>query len=431
MTPPPAAPASPAAPSPTEALPPTPGSVWWPLLALIAGFALSQAFRTVTAILAGGLQAEFALSAQALGLFAGTFAFAFGLSQFGMGVALDYYGLRRTLLAVFPLAIVGAGVSALAPNFATLVAGQVLIGIGCSPAFVTCTLYIARHFPPKRFAFVSGLALGLGGLGLLLTGTPMAWWVGVTSWRAGFALLGALALLAWLAIHRWLPGATPGAHPRPDTLAGTLRGFGALFLQPHTLGIVALALVSYAAFLTLRGLWLGPLLTARHGFDLLQVGHVALAMSLLSLFMPALFGRLDPGPATRRRWIVGFALTTATVFLAMAGWQHAWTDVAAMVLVGALSGVGVLQYANVRSSYPPEVAGRALSVFTMAMFLGVALVQWLTGWVASVAPAWGLDPYAAAMGSTGLLLALGAGVFGWLPAGHPGGPDGPRPEAPR
>jgi predicted MFS family arabinose efflux permease len=389
---------------------------WWPLLALISGFALSQAFRTVTTLIAGGLQQEFGLTAQALGMYAGTFAFAFGLSQFAMGVALDYYGLRHTILAVFPLAIVGAVVSALAPNYGVLVLGQALIGIGCSPAFVSCTLYIARHFPPKRFAFFSGLALGLGGLGLLLTGTPMAWWVQHTSWRAGFGLLATLAVLAWLLI-RWRVYEPPHeSHTRPATLAGTLKGFASLFLLPHTPGIMALSMVSYASFLTLRGLWLGPLLTHRHGFSLMEVGNVALTVSMLSLFMPALFGRMDPGPDTRRRWIVFFAGATALIFLLMAGWHNMWSDVLGTIVVGALSGAGVLQYANVRTAYSADMAGRALSVFTMAMFLGVALVQSLTGWAASLAQQQGLDPYTWAMASTGALLALGAAAFWWLPA---------------
>ena len=57
----------------------------------------------------------------------------------------------------------------------------------------------------------------------------------------------------------------------------------------------------------------------------------------------------------------------------------------------------MLQYADVRASYPPEMTGRALSLFTMAMFLGVALVQWFTGWVAAWAEAWGVEPYKAVM----------------------------------
>ena len=47
------------------------------LLALTAAFAMSQAFRTVAAILAAPLQAEFGLSPQQLGSFAGAFHFAF------------------------------------------------------------------------------------------------------------------------------------------------------------------------------------------------------------------------------------------------------------------------------------------------------------------------------------------------------------------
>jgi hypothetical protein len=49
--------------------------------------------------------------------------------------------------------------------------------------------------------------------------------------------------------------------------------------------------------------------------------------------------------------------------------------------MSVLSGYGTLIYADVRSSYPPATTGRALSIFTMAMFLGAALMQWLSGWL--------------------------------------------------
>ena len=40
-----------------------------------------------------------------------------------MGIGIDLHGVRRTVLAAFPLAIVGALVSALATSFPVLVAG--------------------------------------------------------------------------------------------------------------------------------------------------------------------------------------------------------------------------------------------------------------------------------------------------------------------
>jgi predicted MFS family arabinose efflux permease len=388
---------------------------WLPLLTLVSAFALSQAFRTVTAMMAAGLQQDFGLSTRALGFFSATFAFSFGLSQFVIGIALDFYGLRRTWLCTFPLAILGALTSALAPNYAVLVLGQVLIGIGCSPAFVVCTLFIARRFPVQRFAAISGVAMGMGGLGLVLTATPLAWLIDVSSWRVGFAVLAGLACISWLLVHRQLREGLATAHHRPENLGHALRGFGALFLLPQTWGILALALVNYASFLTLRGLWLGPLLMHRHGMSLVQTGNVALVVSVLSLFTPALFGHFDPGPAQRREWIVRAVLAMTSVFALMAFLPMAWVDVGGMVALAVISGAGILQYANVRASYSAEMSGRAMSVFTMAMFLGVAIVQSLSGLAASWSQALGQDPYAGVLVCVASLLALGALAFRLLP----------------
>lgn len=391
------------------------------LLALVSGFALSQAFRTITAIMATGLQAEFGLSAQALGVFAGTFAFAFGTMQLFMGIAIDFWGIRRTLLVAFPMAIAGAALSAVATGYSMLLLGQVLIGVGCAPAFLVCTVFIARYFAPSRFAAVSGAAMGVGGLGMLFTGTPLAWLVEQSSWRWGFGVLAGLAALAWALIF-WkvrepqAAHADTAPHATPESLGQTVRGFGALFLLPHTVGILLLALMTYASMLSLRGLWLGPLLIDRHGYTLVASGHVATAMSLVSLFSPAFFGRMDPGPGTRRRWLIGFTVLMAALFAAMGVWQLAWLDVAGPLAVGVLSGYMVLQYADVRSSYPAAMTGRAMSVFTMALFLGVALMQWITGVAASTAKAQGAEPYAAVMFTIAGMLALGAAAFRWLPA---------------
>ena len=191
---------------------------------------------------------------------------------------------------------------------------------------------------------------------------------------------------------------------------------GALFQLPHTVGILILGMSCYAAFLTLRGLWLGPMLIGRYQFSLVESGNVALLVSLISLFTPAMFGRMDPGPARRRRWLNNFSLLMAALFLLMAFLHHAAANVALILLMGLVSGYSILQYADVRSSYPPELTGRALSLFTMAMFLGVALMQWLTGIVAAWAEGRGIEPYQAVMFSIAAMLATASTAFRFLPS---------------
>ena len=388
------------------------------LLALLSGFALSQAYRTTTSIVAQGLQVDFGLQASSLGAFAGLFGLSFGVAQLLMGIGLDRYGLRRTVLAAAPLGIAGAALSALAPSYGWLMAGQVLIGVGYSPAFVACTLFIARHFSAERFAFFSGMSMGVGGLGLLFTGTPLAWVVQHWGWRAGFGVLSALSAMSWLLIFALVREPVhPDAPPRPPESWGqALAGFAALLTLPHTWGIIVLGMSCYAAFLSLRGLWLGPLLMDRFGFSLLDSGNVALALSLIALFTPAVFGRMDPGKHRRRAWVGNASLLMAGLFAVMAFLHHGGTTVALMILMGLLSGYSILQYSDARSSYPPELTGRALSLFTMAMFLGVALMQSVTGALGAWAGARGMEPYRVVLLAIAVWLALASLAFRFLPA---------------
>ena len=386
------------------------------LLVLISGFALSQAFRTAAAIMAPPLQQAFALTPQQLGLFAGVFHFAFGGLQLFMGMGIDVYGVRRTVLAVFPLTVIGALLTASADSYGGLLVGQALTGIGCAPAFLVCTVFIARRFPAERYASVNGAALGIGSVGLLLTGTPLAWVIQAWSWRAGYVALAGCAALAWLAILlRVREDAPLRTGPRPGVLAA-LRGYGELFRLPQTAGIIGLALFTYASFLSLRGLWLGPLLIDRYRFTLVDSGNVALAVSVLGMVGPPLFGRLDPGDAQRRRrWIVGCTLACAALFTAMAFWLPASFEVTLALAVGIVSGYMVMQYADVRATYPAHMTGRAMAVFTMAMFLGVALMQWLTGLAASAAAALDIETYTAVFAAIACFLLLGAGLYRFLP----------------
>ena len=166
------------------------------LLALASAFVLSQAFRTLGAIMGPPLAGHLQLSAQQLGLWSAAFHFAFGAMQLAMGVSLDLWGVRRTILLALPFAVAGALLSSQAGSFGVLLLGQALIGAGCAPAFLVCTVFIGRHFAPERFTATSGLVMSLSGLGVLATATPLAWLIERGSWRWGFGVLAGLSVLA-------------------------------------------------------------------------------------------------------------------------------------------------------------------------------------------------------------------------------------------
>lgn len=154
----------------------------------------------------------------------------------------------------------------------------------------------------------------------------------------------------------------------------------------------------------------------RHDFSLVRSGHVAFVVSLISLFTPAIFGRLDPGILGRRKWLGNLSLAMAALFVLLALWQDARANVATLIAMALLSGYGLLQYADVRASYPNHMTGRALSLFTMSMFLGVALMQWLTGAVAAWAQRQGWEAYSAVALTIALWLSMASMAYRLLPA---------------
>jgi predicted MFS family arabinose efflux permease len=390
---------------------------WVMVAALTSIFAMSQAYRTLPAIVANAIEAEFHLSAQAIGFFAGAFHLSFGLMQLFVGVALDRYGPKWTVCVFFSLAVVGAILCAAAPSFTVLNAGQILLGIGSAPAFLAVLLFTAHAYPPNRFTSISGYAMSFGGLGMLATATPLAFVVQTWSWRASFALLAIGSVLALAATFLLVRDRAPPPGAKSQTLAEAFKEAALLFKAPQSAGILVLGAITYSSLLALRGLWIVPLFVQRHHFTLVQTGNVVLILSVAMLFSPMIFGRIDPGIRWRRQVIIAGALVSALLILIL-GWaapRSSSADIALTLAIGLISGFIILQYADVRASYAPDVAGRALAIFTMAMFLGVALVQWLTGMVAGFVIERGHEPLFAVHATLAFLLVAASAAFIALP----------------
>lgn len=382
------------------------------LAALISAFALSQAFRTVVTLVALPLQAEFGVGDDMIGVVGGAFHLAFGLMQLPVGFMLDRHGPRRTILLSFPAAVAGALVSATASSIPMLIVGQWLVGIGCAPCFLAPLVVVSRLRSPTEFSRLSGIVLGVGGAGMLLTGTPLAWVVDAFSWRSAFWVLAVAAAASWLWCWKSVPRLEPivtGAGHASTTR--TLLEFGRILRNRHMLGMIALGWVTYASFISLRGLWLVPLLVGRHEFTLVASGHLALAGSILALIGPPVAGRLDPGGAGRRIVLAGGTLAYAGFFALLAHGIGAAGDAALTLVLALASGYVVLLYSEVREIWPPAMAGRALAIVNSAMFLGVAAMQWASGVAAASTRPAGMDPPAAAFWSITAMLLAGTALY--------------------
>ncbi|WP_127130619.1 MFS transporter [Georgenia sp. SYP-B2076] len=157
-------------------------------------------------------QAGYLVSAYALGVVVGAPAIVLALPR----------APRTGLLAGLALALaLGNGLSALAPTLPTELAARFLAGLPHGAYFGIAALVASAISPPQRRArSVSLVMVGLTVATML--GVPISTALGQgLGWRSAYWLVTAVAVLAFLAIWRWVPpvAVRPGASARRELSA--------------------------------------------------------------------------------------------------------------------------------------------------------------------------------------------------------------------
>ena len=356
------------------------------LSVLTLAFALSQAFRTIPSITVNGIAEELQAGPAALALFSGVFHWSFALMQVPVGLALDIFGVRRTMIALSGFAILGGAICTFAPDTNALFLGQILIGIGCAPAFMAAIVFTSQHWPVARFAAISGLVLAIGSGGMLLSATPLAWVIERWSWRSAFAVLTIMSIFTLLA-SAWVleKSAVQRSRRLTPEIWAAFYGLRFVLFGRRPVALLAIGFVSYGAVVTIRGLWVVPMFVERYGLSLLSAGNVTLLFSIAMILGPAVMGQFDPSDKTRPVVITTMASAIAATIGALAIFDglSLWLDVILCTVLGFLSGFFILIYAEARSSYSPELTGRGLTALNMSFFLGAAVAQSLSGVIAA------------------------------------------------
>lgn len=357
------------------------------ILALTLGHVFSNAVRTLPAMAADLLQRDLGVSAEGLAALTGAFPAAFALTMLPVGVALDRYGVKPTALALLAIAAVGAALGAVAIGPWSMLAAQIVLGIGCSGMLMCPMTYAAKTLPPQRFGLWGGVIQAFGNSGMLLSASPLAVLVDHAGWRSGYLACMALAVAAALTVALVVREVRAAPQARRSVFDDA-REVVVLGLSRGIRGPVVIAFASFAAVLGVRGLWGGPWLMEVKGLPRLPAGHVLLACTVALTIGPLLAGLLERRFQRHRRALLaaGHLGAAAMIMLLVVGGWRGWgvaADAVILVAFGLLISLQVICFALVRAAVPPERVGRALSAMNMSFFGGAAVLQAVSGLAAS------------------------------------------------
>lgn len=405
----------------------------WLMLVVPASLYLVSWFhRVAPAVVAADLMRAFSITAAALGNLAAIYPYVFAAMALVAGSLADTLGARWTIALGGATMGAGAVVFGAAPTFDIAFAGRLLVGLGASVLLIAWLSLASAWFRPDEFATVSGWTQTVGNAGALVAASPLALLVEALGWRHTFTLIGGLTLLlaaaaAGLIRDRpealGLPPVNPAERARAAPgLAEVLRGVPGVVANRRTWPPILTAGGVYTTLITFLGLWGVPYLTQVYGLPRVTAATV---VSMLAVGMGAgapLVGWLSDRWLGRRRLpMVAFSALYAVCWVPLALGEDLRLPAGALapffLLMGLASSGLILLWSCVREVNDPGRVGIAVGFCNVPIFLGFALLQWLTGvildakWTGLMAGGARLYPPAAYQAAFIVCLAIALGAF--------------------
>ena len=354
-------------------------------MAIMAFFLmLVQINRVGGGVLASEITDTYSLSPTVIGLVIGSMFFAAALVQVPVGLMLDAFGARRTLVGLSLIAVSGMILISFASGAAELIVGRILVGVGHGASITGVYLVAVVWTSPERVSTVAAITIAVGGaLGGILGTAPLAISLETLGFSDTFILLAIASLFSSFLIWKLIDDKKSFTE-KPNTgegLAGSLVGFFEVIKDRNLWPIFAMALCFSFPFATIGGLWASPFLQDLYKLTSVEAGGVVLVMAFGVNLGTFLYGPLER-IFNSRKWIVLSGVMVMIVSLLIL----AAMPTASLILVTVLlslfslaSPIFVTLAGHARGYVHETRSGRVLATVN---FLGVGfifVVQFLTG----------------------------------------------------
>ena len=373
---------------------PTAGLMIMALAPFAFGYLFSYLYRGANAVVAGDLVAELGLSPAELGLMTAAYLAAFSAFQLPLGVLLDRYGPRRVQAALVALGACGALLFSVGRDALTLTIARGIIGIAFSGGLMSCFKAVVIWVSEPRRALANACLMSMGGMGLLISTTPLELAARSYGWRATFVVLACATLLASAVIFFVVPerkGSAAGGEP----FAKQIRQVGSIYRDRVFLALAPFLAVTAGTHIALQTLWAGPWFR-----DVLELDRLGVANSLFVMAAGFVASILLAGVITDALVRRGYSLLTAmllfqiTFMVVQVGLlfnpTDPWIALGLWSLFSMTGHAAVVAYPWLSRYFGAALSGRSNSAANLLMFLWAFLVQYaagaIIGWFPAPAP---------------------------------------------
>lgn len=331
---------------------------------------------------------RFGVDASRLAVFTAVQVGVYALAQIPVGLAIDRFGARRTMVIGALVMAVGQITLALTASYPIAILARVLIGAGDASAFLSAMRLLPAWFPLKVTPLFTQLTAGLGQIGQFVSAVPFLMLLHAEGWTAAFLALGSGIALVGIAAAVAIadvpkapaePGDTAGASSshKPDDRATVREMLGIVLRHPvcwqgfftHWVGMM------HQATFTL--LWGMPLMTLAMGLTPAQAGGVLVVNTVASVAAGPLMGMASARFGARRGTltvVISVILMGMWVVFLIPGTPRGLAAIVALnIAMAALSSASGLGFDSVREAVDRRALATGTGLSNMGGFLAAMM----------------------------------------------------------
>lgn len=299
------------------------------------------------------------------------------------GMIIDRIGTRRANLLFSIFCMVGAFLTFVRGDLATMVAGRLIFGLGAESLIVSITTTLAKWFKGKELSFAFGLNLTIARLGSFAALNSPTWaksfydnWQGPLLISFVASLISVAAVLSYFVVDVWSRRKyVLGEEKKQDKiiLKDVLKYNSAFWF------ITLLCVTFYSAMFPFQTFAI-KFFQEVHGVTREQAGFLSSILTLSAMVMTPLFGILVDKIGKRAKLMILGSFLIIPVYLIMA-YTRISLFIPMSIMGIAFSLIPAVMWPSVAIVVPQEKLGTAYGVMTMIQNIGLFLTNITIGYV--------------------------------------------------
>ncbi len=350
------------------------------VVVLACVYFISQFLRSALGITGEYIGNEFKLNYEEIGRLGGIFFLTFALMQIPVGIFLDRYHPLKVIFCMLVIIYIGTLILSFANSYKLVFLSRMLQGIGCSACLMGPLVYLAKKCSKDSFSKLSGIIMGIGGLGALFAFSPFYKLNLIIGWKSSFFIISflILAVIFYLII---LLKYEKDDRDKNKVINSNLHTFKVIFFNKNFLMILPMSIFGYASFAFLLTLWGNQYLSLNQALSKVQITYILMFTALFWTLGSIFFGFINQKISMNKPLVIASSLAMIVLLflLALLKLNNYYIILLIFCFYGFLGAFTLVVLDHYRKLFDKDIFGKVITSANLFNFGGVFFIQWFTG----------------------------------------------------